>query len=49
LTHYQGFLSFLPIAQGRERLENYQKHGATPRSFWFSQHCPQPVDEGVHA
>ena len=37
------------IAQGRERLEHYQKHGATPYSFRFSQHFPQPADEGVCA
>ena len=37
------------IAQGRERLEHYQKHGATAYSFRFSQHFPQPADEGVCA
>jgi hypothetical protein len=35
------------VAEGRERLEHYQKNGATPYSFWFSQHFPQPEDEGV--
>ena len=35
------------VAEGRERLEHYQKNGATPYSFWFSQHFPQPQDEGV--
>jgi len=35
------------VAEGRERLERYQKHGATPYSFWFSQEFPQPTDEGV--
>jgi hypothetical protein len=35
------------VAEGRERLEHYQKHGATPYSFWFSQHFPQPADEDV--
>jgi hypothetical protein len=35
------------VAEGRERLEHYQTHGATPYSFWFSQHFPQPADEGV--
>src|SRR2546430_16095973 len=35
------------VAEGRERLEHYQKHGATPHSFWFSQPFPQPTDEGV--
>jgi hypothetical protein len=35
------------VAEGRERLEHYQKHGATPYSFWFSQHFPQPADDGV--
>jgi hypothetical protein len=37
------------VAEGRERLEHYQKHSATPYSFWFSQHFPQPADEGVCA
>jgi len=35
------------VAEGRERLEHYQKHGATSYSFWFSQEFPQPTDEGV--
>jgi Domain of unknown function (DUF3291) len=35
------------VAEGRERLEHYQTHGATPYSFWFSQEFPQPADEGV--
>jgi hypothetical protein len=37
------------VVEGRERLEHYQQHGATPYSFWFSQHFPQPADEGVCA
>jgi hypothetical protein len=37
------------VAEGRERLEHYQKHGATPYSFWFSQQFPQPADERVCA
>lgn len=37
------------VAEARERLEHYQKYGATPYSFWFSQHFPQPADEGVCA
>ncbi len=35
------------VAEGRERLEHYQQHGATPHSFWFSQPFPQPTDQGV--
>lgn len=35
------------VAEGRERLEHYQLHGATPHSFWFSQQYPQPADDGV--
>ena len=35
------------VTEGRERLEHYQRHGATPYSFWFSQYFPQPTDEGV--
>lgn len=30
------------IAEGRERLQHYQKHGATPWSFWFKQSFPAP-------
>ncbi len=37
------------VAEGRERLEHYQQHGATPYSFWFSQHFPQPAGESVCA
>jgi hypothetical protein len=37
------------VAEGRERLEHYQLHGATPYSFWFSEQFPQPADEGVCA
>jgi hypothetical protein len=32
------------IAEGRERLEHYQKHGSTPYSFWFSQPFPAPAE-----
>jgi hypothetical protein len=31
------------VAEGRERLEHYQQHGATSHSFWFSQLFPKPV------
>ena len=37
------------VSEGRERLEHYQVHGATPYSFWFWQQFPQPEDEGVRA
>ncbi len=37
------------VAEGRERLEHYQKHGATPYSFWFSQCFPEPAEEYVCA
>lgn len=30
------------VAEGRERLEHYQRHGATPHAFWFSQRYPAP-------
>jgi hypothetical protein len=30
------------VEEGRERLVHYQKHGATPYSFWFSQSFPAP-------
>ena len=35
------------VAEGRERMEHYQKHGATPYSFWFSKHFPEPTEENV--
>jgi hypothetical protein len=35
------------VREGRERLEHYQEHGATPFSFWFSQCFPEPADESV--
>jgi heme-degrading monooxygenase HmoA len=35
------------VAEARERLEHYQKHGATPYAFWFSQQYPQPADQSV--
>jgi hypothetical protein len=28
------------VTEGRERLEHYQQHGATPFSFWFSKFFP---------
>lgn len=33
------------VAEGRERLEHYQAHGATPYAFWFSQFFPAPEPE----
>jgi hypothetical protein len=35
------------VAEGRERLEHYQKHGSTPEAFWFSEWYPAPVAEAV--
>ena len=35
------------VAEGRERLEHYQRHGATPYSFWFSQLFPAPAEAAV--
>ena len=32
------------VAEARERLEHYQRHGATPYSFWFSQRFPAPEE-----
>jgi hypothetical protein len=37
------------VLEGRERIEHYQKYGATPFSFWFSQLFPAPADEEVPA
>jgi len=34
------------VAEARERLEHYQRHGATPVAFWFSQQFDAPVEEG---
>jgi hypothetical protein len=35
------------VAEGRERLEHYQKNGATPYAFWFSRHFPAPASEPI--
>jgi hypothetical protein len=35
------------VAEGRERVEHYQRCGSTEYSFWFSQHFPAPSDEPV--
>ena len=35
------------VGEGRERLEHYQKHGATAQAFWFSQLFPAPELEPV--
>ena len=35
------------VGGGRERLEHYQVHGATPYSFWFHKHFPAPAPEPV--
>ena len=35
------------VEEGRERLEHYQRHGATPYSFWFSQQFPAPEEEAA--
>jgi hypothetical protein len=32
------------VAAGRERLEHYQAHGATPFSFWFSKLFPAEAE-----
>ena len=33
------------VAEGRDRMEHYQQHGATAKSFWFSQLFPAPVED----
>jgi hypothetical protein len=35
------------VAEGRERLEHYQRRGATPYAFWFSQQFPAPAADAV--
>ncbi len=37
------------VAEGKERLEHYQRHGATPHSFWFSQVFPTPLEQEAGA
>ena len=37
------------VAEGRERLEYYQKNGATPYSFWFTQQFPAPTGQEISA
>jgi len=37
------------VAEGRERLEHFQEHGATPYAFWFSEQFPAPVEDKVCA
>jgi Domain of unknown function (DUF3291) len=31
------------VAEGKERIEHYRKHGATAHAFWFSQPFPAPM------
>lgn len=33
------------VSEGRERLEHYQRHGSTPRAFWFPEPFPEPSGE----
>jgi hypothetical protein len=35
------------VAEGRERLEHYQKHGPTPYSFWFHEMFPASEETAV--
>jgi hypothetical protein len=37
------------IAEARERLEHYQRDGATEYSFWFSRKFPAPADQETFA
>jgi heme-degrading monooxygenase HmoA len=37
------------VAEGRDRLEHYQRHGATEFSFWFSRRFPAPLDLETYA
>jgi hypothetical protein len=36
------------VAEGKQRLEHYQTHGATPYAFWFSQTFPAPKETERH-
>ena len=31
-----------PVAEGRERLEHYQRQGSSEYAFWFSRIFPTP-------
>ena len=33
------------VAEGRDRVEHYQRYGSTEYSFWFPQHFPAPSGE----
>jgi hypothetical protein len=33
------------VAEGRARLESYQRYGPTPEAFWFSDWFPAPTAE----
>ncbi len=35
------------VAEGRRRLEHYQRHGPTPEAFWFGHEFPEPVGEAL--
>ena len=35
------------VGEGRERLEHYQLHGPSQRSFWFSKLFPQPESDVI--
>ena len=35
------------VAEGRERLEHYRKHGPTPYAFWFQELFPAPAEQTV--
>jgi len=37
------------VMEGRERLEHYQRLGATEFSFWFSQRFPAPAEQETFA
>jgi hypothetical protein len=36
------------VAEGRDRLEHYQRHGPTEKSFWFGAEFPPPAREPVY-
>jgi hypothetical protein len=37
------------VAEAKDRLGHYQKHGATQYAFWFSQPFPEPQVQLAHA
>ena len=35
------------LAEGKERLEHYQRYGSAPEAFWFSRWYPAPTEDAL--